>query len=146
MIITATITNLQEITKLALKLWPEHDFDELEKEYQEIIQNENNAIFLCYDNNKPIGFCQCGLRFDYVEGTSTSPVLYLEAIYIEEEYRKQGYAKKLINRCIELGKSKNIKEFASDCEINNIDSYLFHLKLGFIEANRIICFTKKIDD
>ena len=64
----------------------------------------------------------------------------------EEEYRKQGYAKKLINRCIEFGKSKNIKEFASDCEINNIDSYLFHLKLGFIEANRIICFTKKIDD
>lgn len=143
MIVQGDITNLQEITKLALKLWPEHDFDELIKEYQEIISNENNAIFLVV-NNIPIGFCQCGLRYDYVEGTSTSPVLYLEGIFIEEEYRKQGNARKLINRCMEWGKTKNVTEFASDCEINNIDSYLFHLKLGFIEANKIICFTKKI--
>ena len=144
MIVQGDITNLQEITKLALKLWPEHDFDELIMEYQKIILNENNAIFLVVNNDKPIGFCQCGLRFDYVEGTSTSPVLYLEGIFIEEEYREQGYAKKLINRCMEWGKTKNVTEFASDCEINNIDSYLFHLKLGFIEANKIICFTKKI--
>ena len=85
MIITATITNLQEITKLALKLWPEHDFNELMREYQDIISNENNVIFLKKKNDKLIGFAQCGLRFDYVEGTSTSPVLYLEAIYIEED-------------------------------------------------------------
>ena len=130
MIITATITNLQEITKLALKLWPEHDFNELMREYQDIISNENNVIFLKKKNDKLIGFAQCGLRFDYVE----------------EEYRRCGYAKELVKACEEWAKSKNIKEFASDCEINNIDSYLFHLKLGFIEANKIICFTKKIGD
>ena len=146
MIIQGDVTNLQEITKLALKLWPEHDFNELMREYQDIISNENNVIFLKKKNDKLIGFAQCGLRFDYVEGTCSSPVAYLEGIYIEEEYRRCGYAKELVKVCEEWAKSKNIKEFASDCEINNIDSYLFHLKLGFIEANRIICFTKKIGD
>ena len=37
-----------------------------------------------------VGFAQCGLRRDYVEGTDSSPVGYLEGIFIKEEYRK-GY-------------------------------------------------------
>ena len=39
----------------------------------------------------------------------------------ETEHGK--YAKELVKACEEWAKSKNIKEFASDCEINNIDSY-----------------------
>lgn len=35
-------------------------------------------------------------------------------------------------------------EFASDCELDNEASLAFHLKMGFAEANRIICFTKRI--
>lgn len=37
-------------------------------------------------------------------------------------------------------------EFASDCELTNKDSLRFHRGLGFTEANRIICFTKKIPE
>lgn len=35
-------------------------------------------------------------------------------------------------------------EFASDCELGNEESLAFHLKLGFKEANRIICFAKSL--
>jgi len=35
-------------------------------------------------------------------------------------------------------------EFASDCELNNTESLAFHLKIGFKEENRIICFAKKL--
>ena len=105
------ITNLQDITNLALKLWPEHDFNDLMKEYKDIISNENNAIFIYYINDKSIGFAQCGLRFDYVEGTISSPVAYLEGIFIEEEYRRNGYAKQLVKACEKWAKEKNIKEF-----------------------------------
>ena len=35
----------------------------------------------------PIGFAQCTLRNDYVEGSSSSPVGYLEGIYVKDEYR-----------------------------------------------------------
>ncbi len=36
------------------------------------------------------------------------------------------------------------REFAGDCELGNTDSLGFHLSMGFAEANRIICFTKKL--
>ncbi len=54
---------------------------------------EDCAIYIYYtDAHFPIGFAQCGLRHDYVEGAITSPVGYLERIFIREEYRKNGYA------------------------------------------------------
>lgn len=35
-------------------------------------------------------------------------------------------------------------EFASDCELTKLDSLAFHKSVGFEEAGRIICFTKKL--
>ena len=39
-----------------------------------------------YKNDIPIGFAQCQLRYDYVEGTKTTPVGYLEGIFIKDGY------------------------------------------------------------
>lgn len=95
-------------------------------------------------DNIPVGFAQCQLRNDYVEGTDTSPVGYLEGIFVKEDYRHKGYAKDLLGECEKWAKLQGCKEFASDCEINNIDSFNFHKAMNFEEANRIICFTKKL--
>jgi len=84
------------------------------------------------------------LRHDYVEGTSTSPVGYLEGIYVRPAYRKQGMARKLVSACEAWAREKGCREFASDCLLDNRDSLAFHLALGFMEAGRIICFTKDL--
>ena len=59
-------------------------------------------------------------------------------------YRKQGIAKKLLEECEKWSLKKGCTEFASDCELNNSISFNFHLSVGFEEANRIICFRKKL--
>lgn len=97
-----------------------------------------------YENGMPIGFAQCQLRYDYVEGTSTSPVGYLEGIFVKEGYRNKGYAKELLAECESWAKENHCHEFASDCEIDNINSFHFHKAMNFTEANRIICFTKTL--
>lgn len=38
-----------------------------------------SLIALCFQNNIPVAFAQCQLRNDYVEGTESSPMGYLEA-------------------------------------------------------------------
>ena len=101
-------------------------------------------FFLAYRENVAVGFAQCQLRHDYVEGTSTSPVGYLEGIYVRKEDRKYGFASQLMKACEEWARTEGCAEFASDCEIGNEESLAFHLKLGFKEANRIICFTKHL--
>ena len=46
--------------------------------------------------------------------------------------------------CEAWAKENGCGEFASDCEIDNRDSFQFHKAMDFMEANRIICFTKKL--
>ena len=46
--------------------------------------------------------------------------------------------------CEKWAKEQGCTEFASDCELENEDSLRFHLKMGFKEANRIICFAKNL--
>ena len=110
---------------------------------QLILQDDSN-VFLAYQNDEAIGFAQCQLRYDYVEGTSSSPVGYLEGLFVKKEFRKQGFAKKLVVDCENWSKEKGCREFASDCELENEQSLAMHLKLGFVEANRIICFKKDL--
>ena len=90
------------------------------------------------------GFAQCQLRRDYVEGTESSPVGYLEGIYVKEGFRRSGLAKALLTACEDWAREQGCGEFASDCELANTQSLQFHMKVGFEEANRIICFTKKL--
>ena len=132
------------LAKLAIKMWESASFAELETDFSKIINSATAVCFIKYSGDTPIGFAQCSLRNDYVEGTSTSPVGYLEGVYIEEKFRNRGYAKELLAACEKWAKDMGCSEFASDCESTNTNSLAFHLSMGFDEANRIICFRKNL--
>lgn len=144
MIQKATLHQAKDAAELALLLWPENELEILIEEMTDLITQPDAVVMLDYKNKEAIGFAQCQLRYDYVEGTSTSPVGYLEGLYVRESSRKEGAAKQLIEACEDWAKSKGCREFASDCELANVDSLQMHGKLGFHEANRIVCFTKKL--
>lgn len=144
MIQKAEIKDLPILAELACQLWPDHTVEEMRTEFAETLTKPDAAFFLAYADETAVGFAQCQLRHDYVEGTDSSPVGYLEGIYVAEEYRKHGIARELLSACESWAKSKGCTEFASDCELENTQSLEFHLNVGFEEANRIICFTKKL--
>lgn len=132
------------LAEMAVQMWDSHSVNELEADFIETLNNEQAAFFIKYVNEIPVGFAQCGLRTDYVEGTESSPVGYLEGIFVKEDYRKNGYAKELLCACEMWAKEMGCSEFASDCELDNTTSFKFHMAMGFDEANRIICFKKKL--
>ena len=130
--------------KLAVKMWTSHTLAEMTQEFEALIANPECAVFLAIEEGEAVGFAQCQLRRDYVEGTETSPVGYLEGIFVEDAYRRRGLSKALLSACEGWAKEMGCSEFASDCELENEESLAFHLALGFEEANRIICFAKKL--
>ena len=140
----ATLEEAGIAAELASLLWTGHSVEEFIEDMHQFISSENTAIFLAYEGEEAIGFAQCQLRNDYVEGTDSTPVGYLEGLFIKEAFRQQGYARLLVTYCEQWAKRKGCIEFASDCELHNEDSLVMHLRLGFIESNRIICFTKKL--
>ncbi|MBE5809577.1 MAG: GNAT family N-acetyltransferase [Clostridiales bacterium] len=139
----ATPADSLTLAKLASRMW-EHDPVELAPEFSTLTASSEAACFLAFDGEQAIGFAQCQLRHDYVEGCETSPVGFLEGIYVDTAYRRSGVARALLSACEEWAKSLGCSEFASDCEIDNHDSLTWHLKNGFIEMGRTIWFAKKL--
>lgn len=136
--------DLDTLAQLGGLLWDTHRPEDLKVEFGSIMDSGSARFFLALDEETAVGFAQCQLRHDYVEGTDSSPVGYLEGIFVREEFRHQGVATRLLNACEDWAVSRGCREFASDCEITNNGSRLFHLHMGFLEANRIICFTKQL--
>lgn len=141
----ADLSDVKVITKLANELWTDSDIDALSKEFSELLTDNEAFIVLKYVDALPVGFAHCQIRNEYVEGTQTNPVGYLEGIYVKPHFRKRGYAKQLLKECETWAMLKGCREFASDCQLDNIESFKFHISNGFSEANRIICFTKKLN-
>lgn len=146
MIVKAEEKNISAVAALAAALWPHHSARELEAEFAPLLGKKEAAVFLQLEGSTPVGFAQCQLRHDYVEGTETSPVGYLEGIYVAPACRHRGFAAALLRACEDWAREMGCTEFASDCELTNSDSYAFHKSMGFAEVNRIICFTKTLSD
>ena len=143
MVIKAEKEKLAQAAALAAELWPRHTPEELLAEFEQV-SGAGGVLFLAMEGDTPVGFAQCRLRHDYVEGTNSCPVGYLEGIYVLEEYRREGVAAGLLSACENWAWQQGCREFASDCELHNELSLRFHQGTGFEEANRIICFTKKL--
>lgn len=137
-------SNIEIVVHMANKLWPSSDFQELRSEFIDILSSEEDLVYLYEIEGKYIGFIHVSLRNDYVEGCSSSPTGYIEGIYVEEGYRLQGVANKLVHTGESWARSKGCKEMGSDVELNNKVSEIFHNKIGYIEANRVICFIKSL--
>lgn len=144
MIHHATPRDASAAGALACRLFNSLSPEEAEAEMAALLTRADCAVFLAWAEDEAVGFAQCQLRRDYVEGASTSPVGYLEGIYVAPAHRRRGIARALLARCEAWAREMGCAEFASDCELTNTDSLAFHLRVGFTEANRIICFTKPL--
>lgn len=130
------------VAALARKLWP--NSDGLEDELADMLGSDGYFFALWYEDGEAVGFAQTSIRRDYVEGTSGGAVGYLEGIYVEREFRRRGIGEALVARSEQWARGMGCAEFASDCELFNEESTLFHRGIGFDEANRVICFVKKL--
>ena len=139
----ADSSDLKALGYLGNLLWSHHTAEEMAADFAETMAEPDSVFFLAADG-EAVGFAQCGLCRDYVEGTQTSPVGYLEGIFVKETHRGRGCARALLAACKDWARKQGCREFASDCELDNEMSLAFHLATGFAEAGRIICFTSKL--
>lgn len=141
---TLSNENLKDFLSMAQALWPDRSREYLDKELERILQSPNETGFICKKGSETIGFIIMSLRFDYVPKARKKPVGYIEGIYIKEEHRKGGIARKLCTLAEAWAKSKGCIQMGSDAETWNQDSILFHERLGFKSVENVVHFIKDI--
>ena len=108
-------------------------------------QPERYAQFLaCSADQEPQGFIEIALRSDYVNGTDSSPVAFLEGLYVAPACRRQGIAALLVEQAQEWAREQGCSELASDAALDNTASHALHTSLGFAETERVVYFRKYI--
>lgn len=90
-----------------------------------------------------LGFVELSLR-NYGEGCSTSPVPYVEGLYVAEGARRNNVGRLLMAAAEDWARANGFTEMASDTQIENAASLRAHQAYGFTEVERIVCLRKHL--
>ncbi|MDR1781947.1 MAG: GNAT family N-acetyltransferase [Bacilli bacterium] len=104
--------------------------------------NDTNITYLvARDNNEVIAFASIHyhLLLHHV-----GLVAELEELYVFENYRKQGIARKLVNKIIEEAKKKDCELIELASNIKRKEAHKFYEKIGFSKTH--YKFTMKLKD
>ena len=141
MIVSVTKENEKAWAEMCVALWPDLTVDSvLRMNHEGLFKNE----FLYFEGDEAVAFLSLSLRSDYVEGSDSNPVGYIEGLYVKPEFRRKGIAEKMVDHAKEWSRMFGCSELASDVELDNKASQAFHSSIGFEEANRIVCYITQI--
>ena len=90
----------------------------------------------------PQGLVEVALRNDYVNGTKSSPVAFLEGVYVVPAERRRGIARLLMAAAEGWARARGCVEFASDASLADQSSHAMHRAVGFEETERVVYFRK----
>ncbi|MDI9341838.1 MAG: GNAT family N-acetyltransferase [Sediminibacterium sp.] len=136
--------SIPHLLELFVELWPDCAPEEERAACYAMLSSETETCFLLKSEDIYFAFVHVSIRTDYVEGAETDRVAYIEGLYIREAFRKQGAGQLLIKAAENWARQHQCTELASDTESTNTHAIAFHLKTGFTEANRVVCFIKPI--
>ncbi len=140
----ASFDDLEAVLPLWRALFPGDEEAQCRSEIAvEIMNPRQNAIFVARSESEAIGFTHVGLRA-YADGCKTSPVGYIEAWYVEEEYRRSGVGADLITAAENWARELGCTEMGSDCLLDNEVSLAAHTAIGYKESERLIAFRKDL--
>ncbi|MDO7833596.1 GNAT family N-acetyltransferase [Sphingobium sp. HBC34] len=146
-ILRATTAHVAYWATMRAALWPDASVEDHREEIVAQLrdQGQDSVAFLAFDaQEQAVGFVEAALRHDYVNGCDTSPVAFLEGLYVEPAARRTGAARALVDAAVAWGRALGCTEMASDADIANHVSHLLHAALGFTETERVVYFRKLI--
>lgn len=138
-------SDFEDWKELSLALFKEADPEEMEVELRRTVELEKYQTYFARKQERAVGYATAAIRTDYVEGATTSPVGYLEAIYVDPQFRNQGIAQALYRRVESWCRARGCTEMGSDTWHRNVEAQEFHKRLGFRKEDILVHFYKKID-
>ncbi len=93
--------------------------------------------FIENEDGQRIGLVELSLR-NIVDGCLSSPVPYLEGLYIIEPERGKGRGTDVIGMIKLWCQEQGYSELATDAELTNIRAQKFYEKLGFEQVDRVV--------
>lgn len=125
------------------KLWPDSSQAEHRRDAATMAAAENLVLMILDQDETAVGFAEVTCRA-WANGCKSSPVAYLEGIYLEPQHRGTRAADLLLHDAEDWAAKRGMTELASDAVVDNDRSVAAHVKWGFDEVMRVVCFRKTL--
>ncbi|HEX4636620.1 MAG TPA: aminoglycoside 6'-N-acetyltransferase [Rhizomicrobium sp.] len=129
---------------LRFALWPDEDREIMAREAPVLLARPGMLVLVARETTDVIGFAEASVRRDFVNGCETSPVAFVEGIYVVPDYRHKGVARALMAAIEQWAQDQGLRELASDALLQNAESHAMHKALGFSETERVVYFRKQL--
>ena len=129
---------------LRSRLWPHAAEREHLREMADVLARGHFVRLAFAPEGFAAGFVEASQRADYVNGTSSSPVVFLEGLYVEPSERRKGVARALVADVERWAAAQGCTELASDSSIENVTAHVTHRALGFEETERVVYFRRAL--
>ncbi len=129
---------------LRSRLWPGASESEHLREMADVLARGHHVCLAFALQGCAIGFVEASKRIDYVNGTSSSPVVFLEGLYVEPASRRKGVARALVADVERWALAERCSELASDSLLENLAAHAAHRALGFEEMERVVYFRRAV--
>jgi aminoglycoside 6'-N-acetyltransferase I len=145
-IVEAQASDIEVWARMRFALWPDSTEADHRQEAEALLCDASVRVALIARANDgtAVGFAEVSLRHDYVNGCSTSPVGFLEGLFVVESARREGVARRLCDAGEAWAAARGCTEFASDVPVDNRLSQDVHRALGFEETERVVFFRKAV--
>jgi aminoglycoside 6'-N-acetyltransferase I len=134
-----------EWLRMRRSLWGDCPDDQQVREMEEILGSDIETVFFAERPGGGLcGFLEAAVR-PWAEGCETRPVGYIEGWYVDEDVRRQGVGRALVEAAEAWARSRGCRQMASDAELWNSVSHQAHGALGYEETARLVLFRKDLD-
>jgi len=140
----ATPADAAAWARLRLGLWP--DADDPPEALAQSLDDAEGAVFLaCLADGEAVGFAEVRLRHDYVNGTGSSPVGFLEGWYVQPPWQGHAVGRALLVAVEDWTRAAGCSELASDSRVEDVHAHAAHRACGFEEIERVVYFRMALD-
>ena len=123
-------------------LWPDGTGDEHAKDIDAMLAAATGWGFMAQTHDAAaVGFAEITIR-PFANGCDSRPVPFLEGIWVEPRFRRQGVGALLIEHVEAFVAARGFREIGSDALIENHASHAAHRGWGFCERERVIHYRK----
>lgn len=136
----AELNDVEFISELSNQLGYESTIEKIHNRLSEILNNSDNYIYVCMDNENIIGWIH-GFYSLRVESDS---FVEIGGLVVDENYRRNGIGKILVEKVIEWARFKKSDKIRVRCNAVRKETHIFYNRIGFNETKEQKIFDMRL--
>lgn len=110
-------------------------------DFLETVLSKDVKIYLYFSRSKAVGFCSVYRSYSSFAFTAIDTI---NDLYVEEKWRKQGIANKLVEHVEKIAKGENVHSIKISTQNTNIAANKLYLKKGFALKTEFNLYSKRL--